>query len=142
MGLVRWTEPVPKPERGSGVLERERVVADRKALERDVALRVKLRDGFKCRWPEVHKCRGGLEAAHIRDKSLLGDTSTANEITLCAWIHRRGPQSIHGKQLKVTPDTADGADGPCSFWKQASVNAYDGYYCVARERAIGILERD
>jgi len=139
MGLVRWTEPVPKPERGSGVLERERVVADRKALERDVALRVKLRDGFKCRWPEVHKCRGGLEAAHIRDKSLLGDTSTANEITLCAWIHRRGPQSIHGKHLKVECETPDGANGALSFWRQ---DAAGTFYLVARERAIGILERD
>ena len=139
MGLVRWTEPVPKPERGSGVLERERMTADRKALERDVALRVKLRDGFKCRWPEVHKCRGGLEAAHIRDKSLLGDTSTANEITLCAWIHRRGPQSIHGKQLKVECETPDGANSCLSFWRQ---DAPGTYHLVGREVAIGIIEKD
>jgi len=129
----------PKPAKGTALLERERRTADRKALERDVALRVKLRDGFKCRWPEVHKCRGGLEAAHIRDKSLLGETSTANEITLCAWIHRRGPQSIHGKQLKVELETPDGANGALSFWRQ---DAQGGYYLVARERAIGILERD
>ena len=138
MGLVRWTEPVPKPERGSGVLEREAARNKIKSEEIAVSKAVKERDGYKCRWPEVHKCRGGLEAAHIRDKSLCGETITENEITLCAWIHRRGPQSIHGKQLKVECETPDGADGACSFWKQGA----DGYYLVARERAIGILEHD
>jgi hypothetical protein len=132
----------PKPARGTLVLERE---ARRKAIKDDeiaVSKAVKERDHYRCRWPEAHKCRGGLEAAHIRDKSLCGPTITSNEITFCAWIHRRGPHSIHGKQLKVTCDTPDGADGPCGFWKQASDSSYDGYYLVARERAIGILEHD
>lgn len=130
---------LPKPAKGTALLERERRTADRKALERDVALRVKLRDGFKCRWPEVHKCRGGLEAAHIRDKSLMGETTTENVVTVCAWIHRRGPESIHGKQLKFEKETPAGADAGLSFWRQ---DATGTYYSVGRERAIGILERD
>lgn len=140
-----WTEAHFKRERGAAILAREQADADRIAKERKVAKLVKDRDG-RCRWPEAHKCRGGaLEAAHIADKSLRGETSTANEITLCPWIHRRGPQSIHGKQLKVEVDTPRGADGPVSFWRQSG--EYDAlgqpiYYLVARETSCGVVERD
>lgn len=134
-----------KPEKGSVILAREKDDAERLKQEREVAAEVKRRDG-RCRWPEAHKCRGGaLEAAHIVDKSLVGATSTENEITLCPWIHRRGPESIHGKQLKVEKETPAGANGPCSFWRQTGEFDALGqpiYYLVARERAIGILERD
>lgn len=132
----------PKPPRGSGVLEREKADRERREHEEQVAKAVKKRDG-RCRWPEAHKCRGELEAAHIVDKGMGGDhglrTYTGNEITLCRWLHRSGPESIHGKQLKVEPLTPDGADGPCAFYRQAE----DGsYYVVAQERAIGIIDKD
>ena len=89
----------PKPQKGSRLLEREREKSAAKAHTLAVGKAVKARDGH-CRWPEDHKCRGGLEAAHIDDKKMGGDhgllTNTANEVTLCAWIHRRGPESLHG----------------------------------------------
>lgn len=127
-----------KPARGSHVLERERIAAKAKAHEIEVKKAVKARDG-KCRWPETHKCRGGLEAAHIHDASLGGPMESYNLVVLCAWIHRRGPESVHGKQLQVYMDTMDGADGPLSFWKQAD----DGsYYMVKRETSPFVYEKD
>lgn len=133
-----WSSATPKPEKGSGLLARESATAARKAKELEVGKAVKARDGGRCRWPEAHKCRGGLEAAHIIDKSLGGETSTSNEIALCAWIHRRGPQSIHGKQLLVTTDSPRGANGPCSFWQKDE----RGWFMVARETSCGVVEKD
>jgi hypothetical protein len=135
-----------KPKRGTAILERAKADSERKAREAEVAKLVKARDGFKCRWPEKHVCRGGpLEAAHIEDKSRMGETSTQNEVTLCPWLHRRGPESIHGKELKIEVETPLGADGPLSFWRQTG--EYDAlgqpvYYCVARERSVGVVEKD
>lgn len=148
MGLIEWEKGKAqwKPKRGAAILEREKADTARKAKEAEVAKLVKARDGFKCRWPEAHKCRGGaLEAAHIRDKSLVGPTETANEVALCPWIHRRGPESIHGKELKIECESPRGADGPLSFWRQTG--DYDDlgqpiYHMVARERAPGVIEKD
>ena len=92
---------LPKPARGSGILEREKRKADAKAVELAAKQRCKALDAYRCQWPERHKCRGGLEAAHIRDASLGGAMHPSNLVTLCAWIHRRGPESIHGKDLKM-----------------------------------------
>lgn len=143
---LRAKGPIARPVRGAAVLAREKDDAERIAHERQVASDVKKRDGFKCRWPEVHKCRGGaLEAAHIVDKSLIGATSMENEIAVCPWIHRRGPESIHGKQLKVEKETERGANGPLSFWRQSGdfdVLGQPIYYCVARERTPGVIEKD
>jgi hypothetical protein len=135
----------PKPKRGAAILEREKADAEREAHERQIAKLVKARD-VRCRWPEAHKCRGGqLEAVHIVDKSLTGSTSTDNEITLCPWLHRRGPESIHGKQLKVEKETPRGADGPLSFWRQTGTFDELGqpvYALVAREVRPFQYERD
>lgn len=146
MSLTQWErgKPVWKPKRGAAILEREKADAEREKHEREIAKQVKARDKT-CRWPERHKCRGGMEAAHIIDKSRGGDTATHNELLLCAWIHRRGPDSIHGKGLKVETESPQGADGPLSFWRQTG--EYDAlgqpiYYCVARERSIGVVEKD
>lgn len=140
----RYVGAAWKPKRGAAILEREKADAEREAHEREIAKQVKARDG-KCRWPERHKCRGQLEAAHILDKSLGGETSTENEWTCCSWIHRRGPESIHGKELRVDKESRLGANGPLSFWRQTG--EYDAlgqptYYLVARETQRGVLERD
>lgn len=134
-----------KPERGAARIASEDADAARLKKEREVAADVKKRDNWTCRWPEPHKCRGGLEAVHIDDKSLLGATSTENEVSLCAWIHRRGPESIHGKQLKVEKETPRGADAALSFWRKDG--RFDAlgqptYALVAREVRPFQLERD
>lgn len=128
----------PKPQRGQRVLDKEAHDAELDAIEKREKGKAKKRD-MGCRWPEKHKCRGGLEAAHIRDASLGGEMASRNLIVLCAWLHRRGPVSIHGKQLRIEPETARGADGPCAFYQQG----VDGrFYLVARETAIRQVERD
>jgi hypothetical protein len=135
-----------KPVRGSLVLERDQRKAEAKAERRDATAEAKARDGYRCRWPEAHTCRGLLEGAHIKDKSTYPELAadSGNIITLCAWIHRRGPASIHKKQLKVEAVTAAGAWAGLSFWRQTG--EYDAlgqpiYYEVCRESSIGIVER-
>lgn len=135
-------EPVyaqPKPLRGSRVLAKEADDAAFLALERRVKTAVKKRDG-RCRWPEKHKCRCGLEAVHVKDASLLGPMIEWNLVTFCGWIHRRGPESIHGKQLKVIRETPKDAKVPLfSFWRQDDRGEY---FLIAREIAPFVYERD
>jgi len=128
-----------KPQRGASVLARETRRAELDKQEREAKAETKRRDGYRCRWPEDHKCRCGLEAAHIVDASLGGPMEPSNLLSICGWLHRRGPESIHGKQLKVEPLTAEGANGPLSFWRK---DAEGIFYLVAQERSIGIIERD
>lgn len=127
-----------KAPRGSYVLERDEQRANDRTKERDEKAKAKRRDG-RCRWPMKHVCRGGLESAHIRDASLGGEMDSSNLVTLCAWIHRRGPESIHGKQLRIDPVTSAGANGPLIFWRRDEEGQF---YVVAQERAIGIIQRD
>ena len=128
----------PKPARGQRVLDKEE--ADARALkhEREQKGLAKRRDG-RCRWPETHKCRLQLEAAHIVDASLGGPMDAENLVTLCGWIHRRGPESIHSKELKIEKETARGAWGPLSYWRKGE----DGeYFIVKRETAPFQYEKD
>lgn len=135
----------PKPAKGTRVLAKERADADARQIELIQKGLAKKRDG-RCRWPEKHKCRGGeLEAAHIEDASTGGAMDAENLVTVCPWIHRRGPESIHGKQLKVEKETARGAWAALSFWKQDGTFDALGqpkYYLVAREIAPFRYERD
>lgn len=138
-------ERLKKPARGSAILAREEADAAAAKLEREQKGLAKKRDG-RCRWPEKHVCRGGeLEAAHIVDASRLGPMDAANLVTVCPWIHRRGPESIHGKQLKVEAETERGAWAGLSFWRQTGTFDDLGqptYYLVAREIAPFRYERD
>lgn len=133
-----------KPARGSRVLAKEEEDAKFLKIEREEKGAAKKRDG-RCRWPEPHKCRFDLEAAHIVDASEGGAMCRTNLVIFCGWIHRRGPESIHGKQLKVEKETADGAQGALSFWRQSGEFDALGkpiYHLVARETRPFEYERD
>jgi hypothetical protein len=130
--------PQPRIPRGSRILKREEERARAKVTERVEKKKAKARDG-RCRWPEKHRCRGGLEAAHIKDASLGGEMHHANLVTVCAWLHRQGPESIHGKQLKVACETSAGANGPLAFYRQSLDGSYD---CVRREIAPFLYAKD
>jgi hypothetical protein len=111
--------PMWKPRRGSSVLEREKREAQDTDAEIAAKKEAKARAGYRCLWPEKHKCRGGLEAAHIRDASLGGPCIPANLFVCCAWIHRRGPESIHSKDLRVQPvSKTAGANGPVKCYRK------------------------
>jgi hypothetical protein len=127
-----------KPARGSRVLAKEDADAER--AKREAAVRKDVhRFQPRCRWPMAHKCRGGLECAHMLDASLGGAYTAENLIRICAWIHRRGPESIHGKQLAIEPQTPRGARDGLLFYRKGD----DGiFYLVARETAPYVLERD
>lgn len=128
-----------KSQRGTRELTQEKADAKAAKAERDVKLEVKRIDG-RCRWPEPHKCRFGIEAAHLHDESTGGDMTLENLITLCAWIHRRGPESVHGKQLEIRPLTKAGTRGPCAFYRKRYSEQRRGEFTwklVARELAPG-----
>lgn len=130
---------IPKPLRGQHVLDLEAVRAEYKKTLEGAKKSAKLRDSFACRWPEIHKCRGLLEGAHLIDASLGGEPIRSNIICLCAWIHRRGPQSIHGKQLRIEPETEHGADGPLSFYRE---DGNGEWTCVGVETAVHVLRKN
>ncbi len=131
-----------KPARGSGILAREAKRSAARTLELAAKAEAKRRDG-KCRWPVKHKCRGGLESAHIVDASLGGEMCPENLITVCAWIHRTGPESIHGKDYRSESLTEFDANGPLAFfakvWSETRAGEFS-WRCVGRERAVGVLE--
>lgn len=131
-----------KQPRGTATLKKEKACRDESAEEMDIKKLVRLRDG-RCRWPEQHKCRGGLEVAHLKDRSLGGEFVTSNLVLLCKWIHRSGPKSIHSKDLALEPLTKKGMDGPCKFYRQTFSEATGERKrtLVARESAVGVVER-
>lgn len=140
-----WDDGRPrfKPPRGTYKLEREQKRKEIAVAEDENKKAAKHRDGWECRWPEKHKCRGILEGVHIfEDKKMGGDhglvSKTWNLMGLCSWIHRTGPESIHSKDLWVEPLTERGADDICEFWRRGE----DGVpYSVGKEELIGVLAR-
>lgn len=130
-----------KPVKGAARAER---VADRireEQREQRAKTAARKRDGYRCRWPhcDCEERRDRLEVAHIRDKSLCGENDSANLICLCLARHQGRP-SLHSGDLAIRPiDEKDGANGPVEFWYR---EARGTWFMVARERAIGILERD
>lgn len=132
-----------KAPRGTAVLKKEK--AEQKETEAEIEIKrlVKARDG-KCRWPERHRCRGGLECAHLKDASLGGQMVTSNLILLCKWVHRTGPQSIHSKDLEVVPLTKKGADGACKFFRRYyAADRKDEFRrkLIAQESAPGVIAK-
>jgi hypothetical protein len=128
-----------KPQRGSRMLAAEQKLAEAAKIEKREKAKAKKRDGHKCRWPEAHKCRGVLESAHIVHASLGGAMASENLVSLCAFLHRRGPETQQYGELKIEKETERGADGPLSFWRKG----LDGvFYLVRRETAPFQYERD
>lgn len=136
--------PQPKPLKGTHVLDREAARYEIEKKERIAKGLARSRDYWGCRWPQDdHKCRGEIEVAHIfHDKGMGGDHGTVSQtwnlLTLCSWQHRRGPQSIHSKDLRVEPETDLGADAACSFWRR---DEHGIWVCVGVEIRIGVLRK-
>jgi hypothetical protein len=135
-----------KPVRGSKVLAKEKAVAEETAEERLAKKDAKARDMNRCRWPEPHKCRGGIEGAHVKDKSTGGRASNVpqNILTVCAWIHRRGPVSIHGGDYEIEPLTKLGTNGPIAVYRRVWNEGKRGasiLHLIAKERGIHVWER-
>lgn len=137
----RWTGPNFKGPRGAATVAKEKAAAKETAEDIDVKRQVRERDK-KCRWPGKHKCRGGFECVHIIDASRGGQMVTTNLVLFCGWIHRKGPESIHGKQLEVRILSKKGADGALSFHRKVFSETRAGEYTwrtVSKETAPGVL---
>ncbi len=124
-----------KPAKGTAWLTSHQRRKDRTNAELTAKAKVRRRD-IKCRWPRC-ECRTmtgvPLECAHILDKSLGGENTTANMMLLCRFRHQ-GKPSLHSKDLRIEPQTSAGADGLCDFYADI-----DGeWVCIASERLIGV----
>lgn len=105
-----------KQPRGTSTLKKEQDARTETAAERLVKADVRARDK-KCRIPLKHRCRGGMEVVHLKDRSLGGAFVTSNLYWACAWLHRTGPVSIHGKDIEIVPLTKKGMDGPVAWYR-------------------------
>jgi hypothetical protein len=131
-----------KGPRGKATLDKEKAAREETAAELLVKADVKARDRT-CRCPLRHKCRGGMEVIHWKDRSLGGEFSTRNLWLGCAFVHRTGPVSIHGKDIEIEPLTKKGLDGPCAWWllKYPEGWGKPKRTLIARESAVGVVER-
>jgi hypothetical protein len=134
----------PKPARGEHRREHRARQAEANANEKSAKAESKARDRYRCRWPRctTNLLIDPLESAHLQHKGIGGDSTSVRSqrqglISLCQ-RHHRGPVSLDKKDLRIIPITPEGADGPCEYER------WDGehWVLVARERAIGIWERD
>lgn len=137
MPSLNWGfNPQPKPSAGAFKRERHARVTAEQTAEKNAKRDAKARDGHKCRWP--HKCHPAdrLESAHLVDKSLGGENTPENLITVCLAVHQ-GPNSIHAKTRLIEPLTERGANGPCAFYE---ANESGEMIHVASEKAVGVSE--
>jgi hypothetical protein len=147
MGLARWTTPVPKPERGSGLIARK----DRRkavvAFEEAEKAKVRKRDK-RCRWPHCQFCKQykpRLEVAHVIAKGMGGDhslKSSADQMMLLDYLTHQGPHGLERHQRKIESLTDLGTDGPCAFYVRSFQDAGTGWTMVAEETSIGVFRRD
>lgn len=141
--MGRGGRPCPKP--GPLSLERHsKRLTWQRAMDAVIA-DAKRRDGHRCRWPkcEYSAVDQPLDGAHVfQPKGMGGDKKLLRSerkhiMALCRLHHRA--QEKH--TLYVEEMTPDMADGPCMFWRESDDGSF-GFYMVAQERAVGILERD
>ncbi len=134
----------PQPKPGPAIFERRLRKAKRATVEDDVKAEVKRLDGHKSRWPHAEFPKYRLEAAHLAAAGMGGDPKSArmtpeNLITL-DWLSHRGPNSLHSGDKRIVPLTNAGTRGPCEFQQRHPKTGK--WVVVARERAVGLLERD
>lgn len=133
----------PKPAKGTALIERKQ---RRKAIEaHEDAEKAKVRKRDKvCRWPHCANCKAfspRLEVAHLTAKGMGGDHGTvtsADRMVLVDYLTHQGADGLERHERRIEPLTADGTNGPCSFWLRV-----DGVWTlVAEEVAIGVYRRD
>ena len=135
---------IPKPAKGSALVERRTNQKATKAYEEAEKAKVRARDR-QCRWPHCANCRTlkpRLEVAHRIAKGMGGDhgiKSSADQMILLDFLTHQGADGLEQHGRKIEPLTDRGTDGPCSFWLADGVG---GWILVAEETAIGVYARD
>lgn len=143
MSLFRWTEPQPRPSKGTALLERRESRAKVKANEKTEKAKVVARDGsHTCRLvpncPEKEK----HETAHLENKGAGGDhglRTTADTMVRACLFHHQGRWSLHSGDLRVEYLTPEKANGPIEVWGKDETGRE---FMVKREIACGQIERD
>lgn len=88
----------PKPIKGTRTRQKAASKRAQAKADRLVYAAVDARDGHRCR--ACHAYRGyEIQRHHIVPRSLGGETSTANVVSLCAECHLVG---VHGKKLVIS----------------------------------------
>lgn len=145
MSLVRIPAgtPIPKPSKGSALLDRREKRAAILAHEKAEKAKVVARDGAHvCRLISACTEREKHETAHVNDKGMGGDhgiRSTADQMLRACLFHHQGAWSLHSGDIRVDLLTAEGTNGPIEVWAR---DPQGQWYCVKRESACGIAERD
>ena len=95
-----------KPRRGTAKREKAKNKRAQAKADRLVYQAVDARDGHRCR--VCLQYRGSdIQRHHIQPRSLGGDTTTANVISLCAECHLVG---VHLKKIVITGNADDQVD--------------------------------
>jgi hypothetical protein len=82
---------------------------------------VDARDGLKSRLSGIY-CGESIERHHIKPRSLCGETTTANVISLTPYEHRQ----VHAGVLKIVcANSAAGADGEVWFYRRGKYASSD-----------------
>lgn len=138
MGLL-----LPKPARGSTLLEKRAKRAAIKTHEQTEKAKVVKRDGSKhCRLVPGCSEREKFETAHLENKGMGGDHGNRTDASIllrCCLFHHRGDWSLHSGDLKVEYLTAAKADGPIQVHGRDSKGQW---YVICREIAVNVCERD
>ena len=136
---------LPKPARGTALLERKEKRKGRTSEEDAEKKKCRIADKRRCRYPFCPYCAKYKDlipqAAHVfQAKGMSGDRtgerSTADKLMLlCPPIH--GLQETH--DIQIYPLTDEGTRGACEFWRRGPNGQM---YLVAREIRPFEYERD
>ena len=134
---------LPKPAKGSALIERREKRAEIKAHEDAEKAKVVKRDGLKaCRLVPHCPERERFETAHLDDKGMGGDhgvRTVASRMIRSCFFHHQGARSLHSKDLRVECLTDAGTDGPIEVWMRSELG---DWFMVKRETAVNVVERD
>lgn len=133
-----------KPSRTARKKAEKKVKGERITKEVNAKKEVRIRDGYRCRFPLCGCQKLGLpkECVHRRHKGMggnpTGDRSTpAGMIYVCNHRHQFGAVSFHKGTLEAIPlDESTGYNGPVRW----EVDTAEGWVEVARETSVQHIE--
>jgi hypothetical protein len=129
----------PKPARGAHKRERHAKRTAFESYERGEKAKVRARDNHTCRWPGCRSkaWHARLEVAHVRSKSIGGESDADAMILICD-DHHRGASSLHSGDRRVVPIYESlGTNGPCRFERKSEAGGWD---IEASERSVCLSE--
>jgi hypothetical protein len=130
-----------KPPKGTAWKALKQRKADIKTHERKVMDEARKRDGGVCRVPRCEHAprKPRIEVAHQNHRGMggnpTGDKTTRQTCIALCWLHHCDYDWKTLVDLDIRPETAQGFDGPCSYYFRALGGPWIHY---ATEKRIGI----